>query len=146
MNYIKETVNILKNMENLKKAEENLKLRILEVRSEMKSTKSVIISDMPHGSGSGLPDDKVCNLIFQEKQLLKNLKETKIKLDKMDKLLNKLTDEEKEILIKSYGEDSELKTDADIAKELKISRRTYIDKKKKVVTKLAIQLWGIVVI
>lgn len=142
MNYIKETVNILKNMENLKKAEENLKYQIIEVRSELKSTKSLIITDMPKGSSSS-PDDRTCNLIFKEKQLLKNLKETQIKIAKVNKLFKGLSEEERLLLEKVYGEDSELKTDTDIAKELGISRVTLSNKKSRVTKKLAIQLWGI---
>lgn len=142
MNYIKETVNILKNMENLKKAEENLKYQIIEVRSDLKSTKSLIITDMPQGS-SGSPDDRTCNLIFKEKQLLKNLKETQIKIAKVNRLFEGLSEEEKLLLEKVYGEESELKTDTDIAKELGISRVTLSNKKNRVTKKLAIQLWGI---
>ncbi|WP_368244110.1 hypothetical protein [Clostridium tertium] len=142
MNYIKETVNILKNMENLKKAEENLKYQIIEVRSDLKSTKSLIITDMPQG-GSGSPDDRICNLIFKEKQLLKNLKETQIKISKVNKLLEGLSEEDKLLLEKVYCEDSELKTDTDLAKELGISRATLSNKKSRVTKKLAIQLWGI---
>lgn len=142
MNYIKETVNILKNMENLKKAEENLKYQIIEVRSDLKSTKSLIITDMPQGS-SDSPDDRTCNLIFREKQLLKNLKETQIKISKVNRLFEGLSEEEKLLLEKVYGEESELKTDTDIAKELGISRATLSNKKNRVTKKLAIQLWGI---
>lgn len=142
MNYIKETVNILKNMENLRKAEENLKYQIIEVRSDLKSTKSLIITDMPQGS-SGSPDDRTCNLIFKEKQLLKNLKETQIKISKVNKLLEGLSQEDKLLLEKVYGEESELKTDTDIAKELGVSRATLSNKKSRVTKKLAIQLWGI---
>lgn len=142
MNYIKETVNILKNMENLKKAEENLKYQIIEVRSDLKSTKSSIITDMPQG-GSCSHDDRTCNLIFKEKQLLKNLKETQIKISKVNKLFEGLSEEEKLLLEKVYGEESELKTDTDIAKELGISRATLSNKKNRVTKKLAIQLWGI---
>ncbi|WP_394899463.1 DUF1492 domain-containing protein [Clostridium paraputrificum] len=146
MNYIKETVNILGNMNSLKMAERNIKLRIKEVRSEMSSTKAIEISDMPKGSGTGLPDDKICNLIFEEKELIKRLRETSKKISLLQRLLDGLSDDEKLILDKAYGEDSELKTDADIAKELNMSRRCYIDKKKRVTKKLAVQLWGIVAI
>lgn len=146
MNYIKETVNILGNMNSLKMAERNIKLRIKEIRSEMSSTKAIEISDMPKGSGIGLPDDKICNLIFEEKELIKRLRETSKKISLLQKLLDGLSDDEKLILDKAYGENSELKTDADIAKELNMSRRCYIDKKKRVTKKLAVQLWGIVAI
>lgn len=143
MNYIKETVNILKNMENLKKAEENLKYQIIEVRSDLKSTKSLIITDMPQGGSGSSPDDRTCNLIFKEKQLLKNLKETQIKISKINRLFEGLSEEEKLLLEKVYGEESEFKTDTDIAKELGISRATLSNKKNRVTKKLAIQLWGI---
>lgn len=146
MNYIKETVNILKNMDSLKMAERNIELRLKEVRSAMHCTKSIEISDMPKGSSASLPDDRICNLIFEEKELIKRLEETKNKTILMQQLLDGLTDDEKIILDKAYGEDSEYKTDTDIAKELNISRRGYIDKKKNAIKKLAIQLWGIVAI
>lgn len=143
MDYIKETVNILKNLESLKKAEENLILRYKESKENLTSVKALNMSGMPNGSGGSIPDDRVCNLLFEQREILLNLKKTRQKLEKMKMLLEGLTEEEKSILEKSYGEDSELKTDSDIAQELQMSRRTYLDKKKKTTKKLAIQLWGI---
>ena len=143
MDYIKETVNILKNLESLKKAEENLILRYKESKENLTSVKALNMSGMPTGSGGSIPDDRTCNLLFEQREILLNLKKTRKKLEKMKLLLEGLTEEEKSILDKSYSNDAELKNDSDIAAELKMSRRTYLEKKKKTTKKLAIQLWGI---
>lgn len=146
MNYIKETVNILKNLNNLKRAEENLILRLKECRENLTSVKAITISDMPSGSRINPPDEGVCNLLFEEKMLITNLKKTKASIKKIEKLKAGLTEEELRILELAYAEKYENLTDEAKAKKLNISRRTFITKKSQVTKKFAMQLWGIAVI
>lgn len=139
MNYIRETVEIIKNLDNLRQAEINLKIQIEEVRENLKGYKEINCSGMPGGS-AGAPDDRICNLIYQEGILVKNYKNTKSAIKSVEKLLKGLKNDEKELLISVYCDN---KTDTEIAENFKISRRTLITKKKEITRKLAIQLFGI---
>lgn len=140
MDYIRETVAIIKNYDNLSKSIENLKYRLEDCRSKLEGFKGVDLSGMPV-AGAIEPDDALCNLLYEEKVLQDNIITTKKEYLRINKQLNGLSDKERELIIKAYTCDD--KTDTLIATELNITRQTFYNKKKSIIKKLAIQLWGI---
>lgn len=138
MNYISEIIIIIKNYNNLKIAQENLKDKLRDINTKLEGYKSINYGNI-HGSGAGA-NDKILNLLFEKNKTLEAYKENKITLNKLNKIFSGLSQDEKEVLLHAYIED---KTDTEIAKELDISRKTLNDKKRKAIKKLAVQYWGI---
>ncbi len=142
MNYITEAIEYLTHYKELDIANDNIKLRIKEVEGELESCKGAIYSDMPKGSKT-MPDDRICNLIFQRDRLKEIQEENKLKLNTIESMFNKLEDEYKNILTISYVE---RKNEMAILDELNMSRATYYRIRSKAIKSFAIQLFGIVAI
>lgn len=140
MDYIRETVNVIRNYDNIEKSIENLQYKLEDNKYKLQGYKETVISDMPKGSGASEPDDGLCNLLYEQKVLEDNLRSTKKQYANINKLLNGLADDEKKLIVKAYCSEQ---TDTDIANDLNISRQALYTKKRKLIKKLAIQLWGI---
>lgn len=139
MNFINETINILKNYENIKKSKTNLEYKYKEIVEELRNIKALDMSGMPKSSITNA-DDKILNLVYQKETIRRLYNETSQKLSKIEKYLEGISEEEKEILLKSYTTDT---TDTEIARDMEFSRQTLNEKRKKTIKKLAVQLWGI---
>lgn len=136
MNYITETILIIKNYNNIKIAQNNLRDKIREIDTKLEG-----YTGITYGSIHSTTDnDKYLNLIFEKEVVTKAFEKNSITIKKIDKMLKGITREEKFILVNAYIDN---KSDTQIAKDLNISRKTLNDKKRKAVKKLAIQLWGI---
>ncbi|QLY82247.1 sigma-70 family RNA polymerase sigma factor [Clostridium intestinale] len=141
MNYIHEAKEFLRHYKDIKIANENLRYKIKELNSRLGEVKSMTISDMPKGGGGELPDDKLCNIVFERDKNIEALQKNSLTLTKATTILNKLDEESRKVLILSFIEDD--KTDTEIARELKITRPTLNEKRKKALKKFSIQLYGI---
>lgn len=142
MNYITEAIEYLTHYKDLDIANDNIELRIKEVESELEGCKGAVYSDMPKGS-KAMPDDRICNLIFQKDRLKELHEENKLKLSQLENMFNKLEDEYRDILKLSYVE---RKNEMSILDELSMSRATYYRLRTKAIKSFAIQLFGIAAI
>ncbi|MGL5330770.1 MAG: sigma factor-like helix-turn-helix DNA-binding protein [Peptostreptococcaceae bacterium] len=138
MNYISETVTVIKNYNNIKIAQENLKDKLRDINTKLEGYKGISYGDI-HGSGAGT-NDKILNLMFEQNKTLEAYRENDKSLKKLNKLLLGLSQDEKEVILNAYIQD---KTDTEIASSMNISRKTLNDKKRKAIKKLAVQYWGI---
>ncbi|ERK31568.1 sigma factor-like helix-turn-helix DNA-binding protein [Clostridium intestinale] len=141
MNYIHEAKEFLRHYKDLKIANENLRYKITELNSKLSEIKSMQITDMPHGGGGELPDDKLCNIVFERDKNIEALQKNSLILTRSTAILNKLEEEYRKVLILSFIENE--RTDTEIARELNVTRPTLNDKRRKALKKFSIQLYGI---
>lgn len=92
MDYIREAINNLRDYNDLKQSLDNLRDEVMEIDAELKCIKEVDYSGMPHGSGSKNPDDNLVNKIYRKQKAMQEYKLTKHKLERLDRVLNKLSE------------------------------------------------------
>ncbi|MFL0198707.1 hypothetical protein ACJDU8_24595 [Clostridium sp. WILCCON 0269] len=92
MDYIRETVEYLKNYNNLDIARQNLKDEILELEEALKSVGQINYSHIPLGSQIKLPGDNTINKMFRLSKAKEEYRSTLITIKRMDKVF-KIFDE-----------------------------------------------------
>lgn len=92
MDYVKEAIDYLRYYNDFKVALDSLRYEILEIDAELKNIKAIDSSGMPHGSGAKSPDDILVNKVYRKQEAQKEYKLTKLKLDRLDKALNNLSE------------------------------------------------------
>lgn len=151
MDYIREAVEYLKSYKDMKISLKNLKDEIRELGLEIPGDTAISFSDMPGGSGPHLPDDKIINKMCRLEQAKEEYIATKKKLEKMDKIIAKLSYGGnkcyEKVLRMWYIDNGDKKPDAEeIAKELNYTERHVYRIKGIALRKFAIQLHGVKVI
>lgn len=143
MDYVREAVEYLKNYNNLDVARQNLKDEILELKSELKSVKGMVYSDMPTGSSPDLPDDKIINKMFRLYRAKEEYRSTLITLKRMDKVFEKFqkTDPSFAKILRAYF--IECLVEEEIMKRFNYSERHLRRLKQIALRYFAIQLFGI---
>jgi hypothetical protein len=146
MDYIGEAVEYLKHYEKLKISKDNLRCEILELREDLKSVKPIPYSDMPHGSGSGEPDDIIINKMFRMKKAEQEYRSTSKTLKRMELVLEKFEEHESEYfkILKGYFINND--TEEQMMKDFNYTDRHIRRLKQKALREFAIQLFGINVI
>lgn len=142
MNYIRETIEYLRNYDNIMNATVNLQERLMELEAALDGYKAIDYSGMPKG-GSTAHDDRLCNLIFNRDRTLELLNANLDAELKIKDVIDKLDEETKKILVMAYIQN---KGENKIMSDLSVSRRTYYRMKNEAIRKLAVQLFGIRVV
>lgn len=142
MDYIRDTIDYLKNYSNLQQSLENLELDIKELRAEINAGQvgAIEYSDMPKGDSSQLPDDKIVNKIYVLQVKRKEYALTKKTLEKMDKVLSGLPKEDERILRAWYIDGLRGET---VYKHTFCSERNFYRCKNQALRTFAVQLHGI---
>lgn len=142
MDYIKESVEWLKNYNRLKSSIETMALELKDLNMELNQMgyKPIDYSGMPHGNYK-IPDDEVCNRIVERDKKAKAIQETKDKIEKLDLILSKLDAEEREILKAKFIDGLSYE---EMSNQLHLSFATITRKKNEGLRNLALQLWGII--
>lgn len=142
MDYIRESIEWLKNYNRLKSSIETMgnELEDLNVELEQMGYKPIDFSGMPHGNYK-IPDDEICNRIVLRDKKADALKRTKAKLEKLDLILSKLDHEEREILKAKFIDGLSYE---EMASKLNLSYASITRKKSEGLRKLSLQLWGII--
>ena len=148
MNYIKEAEDYLRNYNDLLSAIDNLTREISEINEDLVCIKNIDYSGMPHGSGVGLPDDKLVNKLFRKQKAEEELESTRNAVKRIDKVLEGLSngdgnEKHQQVLRLFYieGVRGQALEDA-----LECSERHVYRLKGRAIRRLAIQLFGIKVI
>lgn len=143
MDYIRETVEYLKNYNNLDIARQNLKDEILELEEALKSVGQINYSDMPLGSQTKLPDDKTINKMFRLSKAKEEYKTTLITIKRMDKVLKIFNETNPKFytILKAYFIDHLV--EEDILKQFSYSERHLRRLKEKALRSFAVQLFGV---
>lgn len=143
MDYIREAVEYLRNYDNCVIALSKLKDEIYSLKVDLKSTKEISYSDMPHGSGAGEPDDVIVNKMFRLQQAESEYKETYKMVKRMDKVLEnfKNTNELYYKILKGYFLDHY--TEEQLQKDFNYTDRHIRRLKQNGLKVFAIQLFGI---
>jgi len=145
MDYKKEAENQLREYNDLLDSVENLKGEIAEIDAQLTSIKNTDYSGMPHGSGSGLPDDRLVNKLYRKQKATEELKSTLRTIKRIDKVLGNLSkgegNEKHEQVLRLFY----LKNIRGQALEeaLECSERHAYRLKGIAIRRLAIQLFGI---
>ncbi|OPJ58447.1 DUF1492 domain-containing protein [Clostridium oryzae] len=142
MDYIRDAVEYLENYDNLKRSLENLKLDIMELNLDLKSgaMKGIKYSDMPKGDSANLPDDVIVNKMYKLKVKKNEYALTRKMLEKMDEVIDKLPELDRNILRSWYIDG--LRGDT-ILTHTGCSERNFYRCKSKALKVFAIQLHGI---
>lgn len=142
MDYIRETIEYLKNYDSLRQSLVNLEMDIKELKSNLDVGKigAINYSDMPKGSSSQLPDDNIVNNIYKLKVKRQEYAITKKTLEKMDKVLSGL-DPYYEKILRSYYIDG-LREET-LYKHTNCSERNFYRCKNTALRVFAVQLHGI---
>lgn len=142
MDYIRESVEWLKNYKTLKSSINTIEseLKDLEIELKQMGYKPIDYSGMPHGNYK-IPDDEICNRIVLRDKKADALKRTKAKLEKLDLILSKLDHEEREILKAKFIDGLSYE---EMASKLNLSYASITRKKSEGLRKLSLQLWGII--
>lgn len=142
MDYIRESVEWLKNYKTLKSSINTIEseLKDLEIELKQMGYKPIDYSGMPHGNYK-IPDDEICNRIVLRDKKAGALKRTKAKLERLDLILSKLDHEEREILKAKFIDGLSYE---EMASKLNLSYASITRKKSEGLRKLSLQLWGIV--
>lgn len=148
MNYIKEAEDYLRNYNDLLKSVDNLKKEISEINSELTCIKSIDYSGMPHGSGSGFPEDRLVNKLYRKQKAEDELKRTVKAIKRLDAVLKGLSEGEgnekhEEILRLFYIEGARGQA---LEEALECSERHCYRLKGMAIRRLAVQLFGIKVL
>ena len=142
MDYIRESVEWLKNYKTLKSSIITIESELKDLEIELKHMgyKPIDYTGMPHGNYK-IPDDEICNRIVLRDKKADALKRTKAKLEKLDLILSKLDHEEREILKAKFIDGLSYE---EMASKLNLSYASITRKKSEGLRKLSLQLWGIV--
>jgi len=142
MDYIRETIEYLKNYDSLKQSLINLEMDIKELKSNLDVGKigAINYSDMPKGSNAQLPGDDVINNIYRLKVKREEYAITKKTLEKMDKTLAALDPYYAKIL-RAYYIDG-LREES-LYKHTNCSERNFYRSKNTALRVFAVQLHGI---
>lgn len=136
----KQTINELEKYEARKVAEENILDRLRELESAMTSIRSPGAGEVSARSG-GSKDEKYLNNIVSRDLLKENLKTTRKATRRMDKALNVLTEEEREILERFFMK-PEKEAAFTLADSLNIDRKTVYARREDALKKLTLALYG----
>lgn len=139
MDYIYEAKEFLKNYRSYKRADKNLKDKLVDLETALEGYKPINVNGMP-GATAENPDDRICNLIFERDKTKEAYEANRQLLEKAEKVLQSMDKELRDILIMSYVEEL---FENDIMKKLNISRPTYFRMKGRAIRQLARELWGI---
>lgn len=142
MDYIRESVEWLKNYKTLKSSIITMEseLKDLEIELNHMGYKPIDYTGMPHGNYK-IPDDEICNRIVLRDKKAEALKKTKEKVEKLDNILSTLDSEEREIIKLKFIDGLSYK---EMASKLNLSYASITRKKSEGLRKLSLQLWGIV--
>lgn len=142
MDYIRESVEWLKNYKTLKSSINTIEseLKDLEIELKQMGYKPIDYSGMPHGNYK-IPDDEICNRIVLRDKKADALKKTKEKVEKLDMVLSKLDSEERDIIKLKFIDGLSYE---EMASKLNLSYASITRKKSEGLRKLSLQLWGIV--
>lgn len=141
MDYIREAIERLRHLSDLKKAEINLKDTIRELESKCEG-KEIVLNGMPKGKSINY-DDAIVNNLYKLQESEKRLKETVAEIKKIDKELSGLADEDAELLKQWYIE----KTDwQELCKRFICSKTELYRRRDRIIRQYAVQVFGIRVI
>jgi hypothetical protein len=145
MNYIKEAEDYLRNYNDLVKSVDNLKTEISEINAELTCIKNIDYSGMPHGSGSGLFDDRLVNKLYRKQKAEEELKKTVKAIHRINTVLKGLSEGEgnekhEQVLRLFYIEGARGQA---LEEALECSERHCYRLKGIAIRRLAIQLFGI---
>lgn len=142
MDYIRESVEWLKNYKTLKSSIITMEneLKDLEIELKQMGYKPIDYSGMPHGNYK-IPDDEICNRIVLRDKKSEALKKTKEKVEKLDMVLSKLDSEERDIIKLKFIDGLSYE---EMASKLNLSYASITRKKSEGLRKLSLQLWGII--
>lgn len=139
MDYIYEAKEFLKNYRSYKRADKNLKDKLVDLETALEGYKPINVNGMP-GATAENPDDRICNLIFERDKTKEAYEANRQLLEKAEKVLQSMDKELRDILIMSYVEEE---CDTSIMNGLHMSERTYYREKGRAIRQLARELWGI---
>ena len=142
MDYIREAIEFLTNYDNFTTAIINLEMEIAEIKEELKvgQMKAIEYTDMPTGSSSQLPGDKLVNKMYSLQVKESEYALTKKTPKKMNKILSRLPKDDEKVLrsyyILGYREET-------LFKYIACSERNFYRIKNQAIRTFAIQLHGI---
>lgn len=145
MDYVKEAENYLRSYNDLTSSVDNLKREISDINAELTCIKNIDYSGMPHGSGSGLPDDLLVNKLYRKQKAVDELKKTIRAISRIDYVLKKLSEGEgnekhEKVLRLFYIEGARGQA---LEEALECSERHCYRLKGIAIRRLAVQLFGI---
>jgi DNA-directed RNA polymerase specialized sigma subunit len=101
MDYIRESIERLRDYNALVASIKNLEEQLKAVEAEKTSIKSLQISFAPGGGGAE-PDERLVNAIFNSQVLKNNYGATKRRIECIDRALEELDDRERKVLNRMY--------------------------------------------
>lgn len=146
MDYMRETVEYLKNYSKLVDSIENLKDEIMELRVDIKSLSGVGYSDVPFGKGICEPDDKIINKMVRLKKAEEEYKSTNRTIKRIEKAFDRFKKENLNYykILKGYFIDQY--TEEQLMKDFNYSDRHLRRLKQRALKAFAIEIYGIKVI
>lgn len=136
MNYKKWLVEDLQNLERQRFAITQLKEELETVVAEYDAIKATNYDKMPSGSGTNVQEEKLLTAIAKKDELTKNLKYTRRHVADMDRLLNQLPDDERQIIERTVINREKYAAES-LADELGYERRQIFNKKNAALNHLA---------
>ena len=136
MNYKKWLVEDLQNLERQRFAITQLREELETVVAEYDAIKATNYDKMPSGSGTNVQEEKLLTAIAKKDELTKNLKYTKRHVADMDRLLNQLPDDERQIIERTVINREKYAAES-LADELGYERRQIFNKKNMALNHLA---------
>lgn len=136
MNYKKWLVEDLQNLERQRFAITQLREELETVVAEYDAIKATNYDKMPSGSGTNVQEEKLLTAIAKKDELTKNLKYTKRHVADMDRLLNQLPDDERQIIERTVISREKYAAES-LADELGYERRQIFNKKNMALNHLA---------
>lgn len=136
MNYKKWLVEDLQNLERQRFAITQLREELETVVAEYDAIKATNYDKMPSGSGTNVQEEKLLTAIAKKDELAKNLKYTKRHVADMDRLLNQLPDDERQIIERTVINREKYAAES-LADELGYERRQIFNKKNAALNHLA---------
>lgn len=136
MNYKKWLVEDLQNLERQRFAITQLQEELETVVAEYAAIKATNYDKMPSGSGTNVQEEKLLTAIAKKDELTKNLKYTRRHVADMDRLLNQLPDDERQIIERTVISREKYAAES-LADELGYERRQIFNKKNMALNHLA---------
>ena len=146
MDYMRETVEYLKNYSKLIDSIDNLRDEIAELRIDIKSLSGVGYSDMPFGGGIREPDDRIINKMVRLTKAEEEYKMTKRTIKRIEKAFERFKKENENYykILKGYFIDQY--TEEQLMKDFNYSDRHLRRLKQRALKAFAIEIYGIKVI
>ena len=136
MNYKKWLIDDLKNLRRDKYAIRQLSSELETLEAEYASIKATNFDKMPSGSGDNLQEQKLIDAIARRDEKEACLKATKMHVADMERLLQQLADDEREVIQRTFVNEERCSHD-ELAEELGCSVRTINYKKQDALDHLA---------